>query len=214
MPANDLLLPRAVVFLSVLLYWGGVLVQARRVRRRIGRSPNLNPRGTKERLLWVGWMLIIFGWLAQAFLLGRLDLPGFRLISCLSNALTLAVGLAVVALGYAGTLWCYAAMGDLWRIGIDRKHQAALVSSGPYRYVRHPIYLFQTVMLFGAFWLLPAGFSLALVFAHLICARIKALDEETYLLTALGEEYRRYCSRTGRLLPRLRPPPAPPCLPG
>lgn len=205
MPAETLFLNRAVVFASVLVYWGGVLVQARRVRRRIGKSPNLNPRGTKERLLWAGWMLVIIGWLAQAFLIGRLDVAGFRLVASLSNAIAQVIGLTVVALGYAGTLWCYAAMGDLWRIGIDHTKKVALVSSGPYRFVRHPIYSFQTVMLIGAFWLLPAGFSLALVLAHLICVRIKAADEEAYLLTTLGDEYRHYLASTGRLIPRVLP---------
>ena len=109
----------------------------------------------------------------------------------------------VAAAGYAGTLWCYAAMGDLWRIGIDPTKKVALVSSGPYRFVRHPIYSFQMVMLIGAFWLLPAGFSLALVFVQLICVRIKAADEEAYLLTTLGEEYHQYLDRTGRLFPRV-----------
>jgi protein-S-isoprenylcysteine O-methyltransferase Ste14 len=202
-PADNLFVNRAVVFISVLVYWGGVLVQARRVRRRIGKSPNLNPRGTKERLLWAGWMLVIVGWLAQAFLIGRFDVPGFRIHSSLSNSIGLAVGLGIVALGYAGTLWCYAAMGDLWRIGIDHTKTVALVSSGPYHYVRHPIYSFQMVMLIGAFWLLPAAFSLALVFAHLICVLIKAADEEAYLLTTLGDEYRHYLARTGRLFPRI-----------
>ena len=203
MPADNLFLNRAVVFVSVLIYWGGVLVQARRVRRRIGKSPNLKPRGTKERLLWAGWMLVIVGWLGQAFLIGHLDVVGFRILASLSNAIGLVIGLSVVALGYAGTLWCYAAMGDLWRIGIDHTKKVALVSSGPYRYVCHPIYSFQTVMLIGAFWLLPAGFSLALIFAHLICVRVKAADEEAYLLTTLGDEYRQYLARTGRLFPRI-----------
>jgi protein-S-isoprenylcysteine O-methyltransferase Ste14 len=205
MPADNLFLNRAVVLVSVLIYWGGVLVQARRVRRRIGKSPNLNPRGTKERLLWAGWLLVIGGWLAQAFVIGRLDVSGFRIIPNLSNSVCLGIGLGVVALGYAGTLWCYAAMGDLWRIGIDHTKKVALVSSGPYRYIRHPIYSFQMVMLIGAFWLLPAGFSLALVFVHLICVRVKAADEEAYLLTTLGDEYRQYVARTGRLFPRILP---------
>lgn len=208
MPADNLFLNRAVVLGSVLLYWGGVLVQARRVRRRIGKSPNLKPRGTKERLLWAGWMLVIVGWLAEAFLIGRLDVSGFRIIPEFSNATCLVIGLAVVALGYAGTLCCYAAMGDLWRIGIDHTKKVALVSSGPYRYIRHPIYSFQMVMLIGAFLLLPAGFSLVLVFAHLCCVRIKAADEEAYLLTTLGDEYRQYLARTGRLFPRILTPAA------
>jgi len=206
MLADNLFLNRAVVFGSVLLYWGGVLVQARRVRRRIGKSPNLKPRGIKERFLWAGWMLVIVGWLAEAFLIGRLDVSGFRIVTSLSNTGGLVFGLCVVALGYVGTLWCYAAMGDLWRIGIDHTKKVALVSSGPYRYIRHPIYSFQMVMLIGAFWLLPAAFSAALVLAHLVCVRIKAADEEAYLLTTLGDQYRQYMARTGRLFPSMLPP--------
>ena len=140
------------------------------------------------------WVRTIVGWL---------DVAGFHILSRLSHGVGLALGLSLVALGYAGTLCCYSAMGDLWRIGVDHTKKVALVSSGPYRYVRHPIYSFQMVMLTGAFWLLPAGFSLALVFVHLICVRIKAADEEAYLLTTLGEEYRQYLARTGRLFPRM-----------
>src|SRR6266566_5129750 len=67
--ANDgLLLRQAVVFGSGVVYWVGVLVQARRVRRKIGRSPNLRPRSPKEKLLWAGWFLVIAVWLVQPFL--------------------------------------------------------------------------------------------------------------------------------------------------
>ena len=202
MTTEDLILNRVVVAASVLVYWGGVLVQARRVSRHIGKSPNLKPQGGREYWLWLGWMLVVAGWLAEAFVVGRLDVWWLRLFSRLANQAGASCGLGLVVLGYAGTLWCYRAMGDLWRIGVDRQERAALVSSGPYRYVRHPIYLFQTVMLGGAFLLLPAVFSLVLILVHLICVLIKAADEEAYLLATLGEEYRQYLSRTGRLLPK------------
>ena len=45
---NEMLfLRRAIVETAVVLYWLGVIVQARRIRRRIGRSPNLRPRGPR-----------------------------------------------------------------------------------------------------------------------------------------------------------------------
>ena len=50
---------RAIVSASGILYWVGVLILARRVRKQIGRSPNLKPRGTKEKILWTGWMLVV-----------------------------------------------------------------------------------------------------------------------------------------------------------
>ena len=36
-----------------------------RVRRRIGRSPNVEPRGVRERWLWLGWMLVVVVWVGQ-----------------------------------------------------------------------------------------------------------------------------------------------------
>ncbi len=57
-------LRRIVVSASGLIYWGGVLIQARRVRRHIGHSPNLKPRGPKEKVLWLGWFAVIAVWIA------------------------------------------------------------------------------------------------------------------------------------------------------
>jgi protein-S-isoprenylcysteine O-methyltransferase Ste14 len=87
-------------------------------------------------------------------------------------------------------------------MGINRKEKNALVTRGPFGVVRHPIYLFQIVMLAGAALLLPTWLSLLIVLVHAVCVLIKATDEESYLLTAHGDEYRAYRSRTGRLFPK------------
>ena len=69
MTGEELALRRLVVGASGLLYWAGVLVQARRVRRQIGRAPNVRPRGGRERALWIGWFLVILVWIGQPLLL-------------------------------------------------------------------------------------------------------------------------------------------------
>jgi protein-S-isoprenylcysteine O-methyltransferase Ste14 len=204
MPPEDLFLRRAIVVGSALVYWAGVWLQARRVRRRIGRSPNLKPRGAKERLLWAGWMLVVAAWLGQPFLAGGANSAfTWRLAPAVLHPAGLAAGFGLVLAGYAGTLWCYAAMGDAWRIGVNRKEKTALVAAGPYRFVRHPIYLFQIVMLAGVLLLLPTALSLFILALHFSCVRIKAADEETYLLAVHNETYRNYLLRTGRLIPKL-----------
>jgi protein-S-isoprenylcysteine O-methyltransferase Ste14 len=198
MPTEEIFLRRAVVFGAALIYWGGVLVQARRVRKRIGRSPNLQPRGLKERLLWMGWLLIIVAWMAQPFLTGSSTSSFWlRFIEGAIHPATLALGVVTIAAGYAGTLWCYAAMGDAWRIGINRKERSALVTRGPFRFVRHPIYTCQFVMLAGTALLLPTPISLAVLTVHLLCVMAKASDEESYLETVHGQHYRDYAARTG-----------------
>ena len=80
-----------------------------------------------------------------------------------------------------------------------------LINRGPYRWVRHPIYLFQIVMLAGAALLLPTLLSFVILATHYICVLIKAGDEEKYLTGVHGEAYRGYLSRTGGLFPKLIP---------
>jgi protein-S-isoprenylcysteine O-methyltransferase Ste14 len=201
---NDgLLLRRSIVELGVLIYWLGVIVQARRIRRRIGRDPNLRPRGARERWLWAGWSLVVVIWLTQPILAGNRALPPWlQIVPSLLSTPGLIIGAALTAAGYAGTLWCYAALGDTWRIGIDRREKTPLVTRGPYRFVRHPIYLFQIMMLGGALFLLPGIGSATAVIVHLICVAAKAADEESHLLTVHGQEYCKYVAQTGRLFPR------------
>src|SRR5688572_12296874 len=124
MAPEELFLRRAIVTGSALVYWAGVWIQARRVRRRIGRSPNLKPRGTKERLLWAGWMMVVVAWTGQPFLAGGAEAStSWRLMPALIHPTGFVAGLGFVLVGYAGTLWCYAAMGDAWRIGVNRKEK-------------------------------------------------------------------------------------------
>jgi len=208
MSMDDLFLRRAVVLASALVYWGGVWFQARRVRKRIGRSPNLKPRGLKERLLWFGWFLIVSGWIALPLMVQPgVETAWVRPVPGLLGVGGLMAGLILILAGYAGTLWCYSAMGDHWRIMVDRRNKGALVTGGPYRVVRHPIYLFQILMLVGVLVLLPAGLPLLLLLVHVGCTLVKAWDEEAYLLDTHGEPYREYMARTGMLWPPLGRPP-------
>ena len=204
MQIDEFFVRQAVVLAIALIYWVGVMVQARSVRHSIGRQPNVRPRGTREKLLWLGWMLVVLIWMALPFVVGP-DSKGFLLhISpSLLSTFGLILGIALVVAGYAGTHWCYASMGDTWRMGIDRGEKTELVTRGPYRMVRHPIYLFQGVILIGVAILLPAPLAFIILPVHLACVWVKASDEEAHLVTSHGQSYVDYCARTGRLLPKL-----------
>ncbi len=203
MPTDELFWRRVVVCAGALIYWGGVYVQGRRIRKRIGRSPNLKPRDTRERLLWAGWMLVILAWIVQPLLLGnKAEWPGLRIHPQCLHPAGLIGGIVFTVAGYASTIWCYVIMGNSWRIGINRKEKNELITAGPYRRIRHPIYAFQSLMLAGAVLLLPTICSIAVLLLHLICATIKARDEETYLLGVHGDAYREFMAKTGRLFPR------------
>ena len=205
MNSDELLCRRLAVGGAALIYWAGVFIHARRIRKRIGHSPNLKPRGARERLLWAGWLLVVGAWIGQPLLVVVVASPlaGFQFSHSLLLPSTLILGLALTVGGYVATLWCYRTMGNAWRIGINRQEKNQLVTQGPYRWIRHPIYAFQAVMLAGGILLLPTLCSLAILLIHLVCVFAKARDEETYLLTVHGDAYRGYLSRTGRLFPKL-----------
>lgn len=85
--------------------------------------------------------------------------------------------------------------------GIRRNHQ--LVTHGPYRWVRHPLYTSGTVfaaalILTTTLWWLAAGAVIPLIILLL-----RTPLEEARLIETFGDEYRAYMRRTGRFLPRL-----------
>lgn len=204
MATEGLVLNRAVVLGFGVVYWLGVLVQARRVRKWIGRSPNVRPRGLKERVLWGGWFVVVGGWLALPLATGQSAGEWWTaIVICLVHPVGLALGTIMMVAGYGGTLWCYAAMGEAWRMGVNRAEKTELVTRGPYRFVRHPIYLCQTIMVAAIAVLLPSVLALAILGIHLGCVVIKAADEESYLLSLQGASYAEYCARTGRWFPRV-----------
>lgn len=206
MPIDDLFYRQAIVLAIAVIYWAGVMIQARQVRKKIGRQPNVRPRGGKEKLLWLGWMLVVLSWMALPFLASpETSNKLLKLNHDMLNATSLIAGALLVLAGYAGTHWCYASMGDTWRMGIDRSEKTKLITRGPYRRIRHPIYVFQVVILMGVALLLPTMLALLIIPLHLICTWFKAIDEESYLVTVHGQTYRGYCAQTGRLLPRLFP---------
>jgi hypothetical protein len=81
---------------------------------------------------------------------------------------------------------------------------APLVTVGPYRFVRNPIYLGNillftgAVLLFGRWMLAPLLIAAALGYYHAV-----VLWEEAFLSHMFGEEYATYAARVGRWLPRL-----------
>ena len=144
-------------------------------------------------------------WLSLPFLAGTEGAwPGFRIIPQLYGLVGFCIGIVLMVAGYAGTLWCYAVMGNVWRIGINWTEKTPLVTHGPFRFVRHPIYLFQLLMLAATALLLPTTVSFVVLIIHFCCIVTKAADEESYLRKVHGADYVDYLSRSGRFFPRLR----------
>lgn len=115
----------------------------------------------------------------------------------------LGVGLMAVGLGLL--TWVQLALGANFNTILGVRERHSLVTHGPYRWVRHPMYVVLFLYIFGILLvtsnLLIGGFLLG-SFVFTIGTRVA--KEEAILEEAYGEAYRTYKSRTGRFWPRAR----------
>ena len=108
----------------------------------------------------------------------------------------LGVGLGGVTALLFG--WVHHALGANWSMPTEIKERQTLVTSGPYRWVRHPMYTTIFVwatafLLMSANWLVGGTwFSLGLVASGLVQV------EEATLIETFGATYRAYMRPTGR----------------
>jgi protein-S-isoprenylcysteine O-methyltransferase Ste14 len=84
------------------------------------------------------------------------------------------------------------------------KTDHALVTIGPYRWIRHPLYttgmaMFTALGLVQESWLILSLAAVGLLLIHIVV--IPA--EERALVAKFGDRYRSYMTETGRMLPRL-----------
>src|SRR6516165_187298 len=75
-----------------------------------------------------------------------------------------------------------------------------LVRSGPYRWLRHPLYVCEEVAVFGTFLQFPSPIT-ALIFATHIGIQVCRIIYEEKLLRETFVEYREYSASTWRLIP-------------
>ena len=78
-----------------------------------------------------------------------------------------------------------------------------LITNGPYRWIRHPLYTFGGLFWLGICILCAQWFAALMLSAGLVVLRFRTTREEANLIEKFGDEYRSYMDRTGRFFPRL-----------
>ena len=180
------------------------------------------------QLIWIAWVV---SWVAASLWSGRTEkraatretwiyrimiFAGAILIApwtaqALGERPTWQVGyygayalVAVMLMGLALTWWARIHLGRLWSSTITRKEEHRLIDSGPYAFVRHPIYTGLIIALLATAAI--EATQMALLGALLIALGlwVKARAEERFLSTELAPEtYESYRRRVPMLLPFL-----------
>jgi protein-S-isoprenylcysteine O-methyltransferase Ste14 len=113
-------------------------------------------------------------------------------------------GLLVAGDGAAvlGCVWLLVSVLALGRCFGVLPEARGFVLRGPYRLVRHPVYLGEIVALAGLGIAAPVTWNLAVVGLFVVAQLVRTHFEENALSEAFPE-YRSYAARTGRLFPRV-----------
>jgi protein-S-isoprenylcysteine O-methyltransferase Ste14 len=114
---------------------------------------------------------------------------------------TADVGVVLTALGLAFAIWARIHLGRYWSGTITLKVDHRLIRSGPYAWVRHPIYSGLLLAMLGSALCAATLLSFIAVPLTLMTFWLKIGREERWLGTAFGDEYHRYKNEVPSLIP-------------
>ena len=180
------------------------------------------------QVIWIGWVI---SWLAASLWSGRTEkraatremwiyriviFAGAILIApwsarVLGERPTWQVGyygayafIGVMLMGLALTWWARIYLGNLWSSAITRKEKHRLIETGPYAFVRHPIYTGLIIALLATAAIEATEVAVLGALLIVLGLWVKARTEERFLSTELDPEtYESYRRRVPMLVPFL-----------
>jgi protein-S-isoprenylcysteine O-methyltransferase Ste14 len=113
-------------------------------------------------------------------------------------------GVALALLGFVLLQWAQKTLGKNWSDTPRMIQEQSLITSGPYQYIRHPIYT-AFLLILGSTFLISANWLIGFAWIGMTVLEVASRIgfEENLMLEYFGDQYREYRKRTGRLLPRM-----------
>ena len=179
------------------------------------------PMDVVETLFGAGWAAFCLYWLIAAFSMKKGHVPSRELVvravlvavvivlirlgvlrghGLNTSAWRTVLGLVLFALGLGFAIWARVHIGRNWGTPMTRKLEPELVTSGPYRLVRHPIY--SGILVAGVGTAVALGWQWLIVVAVAgIYFVYSATVEERYMAEQFPDTYPTYKHATKMLLP-------------
>jgi len=115
------------------------------------------------------------------------------------------LGAGLIFAGDLLFIWSHKALDKNWSPILEIRKGHTLVTDGPYRFVRHPMYaaiflIGVGISLLSANWIVASSYMLPTTSLYLF----RVSDEEEMMIRQFGNEYREYIRNTNRLIPKLR----------
>jgi len=140
-------------------------------RARFGRWPFAYAFPPKDAYTWID-ILFAIATAAYTVVLFSGDYP---------RPVSVPIGLSIFAIGFALQLWAVVTMGRHWRMGQNRKERKIeYVAHGPFRLLRHPIYIGLFTIAIGM--ALLTGFDGRAIFLVIVTAAYFGIQGKAEML--------------------------------
>jgi len=196
----DIELVSKVILIIVYSLFSTIRIEYYRKTKKAGYKTVIEER--KKYPIWLSificytvFTFFIYVLFPQALIWAKVSLASWlRLVGAL---------MAVVALLWF--IWIHRSLGNNLSVRLKIKDSQKLITDGPYRWIRHPMYsafylLHIAVFFLTANWFI--GITWLTRLTAIIFLRVKR--EEAMLLSTFGSEYRSYMEHTGRFIPIIR----------
>jgi protein-S-isoprenylcysteine O-methyltransferase Ste14 len=117
-----------------------------------------------------------------------------------NNHIVLAAGFLLFLAGYILAIWARRRLGKNWGMPMAQKQAPELVTSGPYNYIRHPIYTGILLMVLGSFFIVNMYWLIVFIFASAYFI-YSAFAEEKSMMKQFPKVYPSYKTKTKMLIP-------------
>jgi protein-S-isoprenylcysteine O-methyltransferase Ste14 len=179
-----------LIWITFFLYW---IVSSFRAKQTVSTEPFL------KRFVFY-WLPLIIAFL----LLGPGKWFGNSLIRENFVPHTDLVGLIGLSLAFVGLMisfWARYLLGANWSATVQQKSEHTLITAGPYKFVRHPIYSGLLLMFSGHALIVGDWRAIIAVAIVFVSFWFKLKKEERLMHNLFGERYARYLKTTKALIP-------------
>ena len=156
---------------------------------------------TKRGPGWILWRIAVVAFIIAFIRFDKSGAVSFFTSVFYSLFSFQTLGTVLTVLGLLVSIWARIYLGSNWSGYVTYKKDHELVTAGPYRFIRHPIYTGMILMFTGAvlYYGMPLLFIIYAIMAGVFIWRI--WKEEKIMTKLFGKKYLDYMKKTKALIP-------------
>jgi len=191
------------ILIAIVMVFLRIIPAIRSIRTKTKLTPNkeaVNNEGLSSFILRVVLGILLFVFIILYFIN-----PSFMEILHVNILIWIRwIGVSISILGVSFWIYSQYVLDKYWSPQLQVQKEHKIITSGPYKSIRHPIYSSMFLWCIGiALFTANIGWILFAAICILFLL-IRVPKEEKMMIEQFGDEYKKYMQITGRFLPRFR----------